>query len=82
MQPNFGSGLQELLFEFNDDLLAEKIENTINEALETWLPYVTAEQIDIEQTNDNKDRNLVNVSITFSILNTPDLNTVSFSVAQ
>ena len=82
MQPNFGSGLQELLFEFNDDLLAEKIENTINEALETRLPYVTAEQIDIEQTNDNKDRNLVNVSITFSILNTPDLNTVSFSVAQ
>jgi phage baseplate assembly protein W len=82
MQPNFGSGLQELLFEFNDDLLAVKIEDAINEALETWLPYVTAEQIDIEQTNDNKDRNLVNVSITFSILNTPDLNTVSFSVAQ
>lgn len=82
MQPNFGSGLQELLFEFNDELLAEKIEDTINDALQTWLPYVTAEQIDIEQTNDNKDRNLVNVSITFSILNTPDLNTVSFSVAQ
>jgi phage baseplate assembly protein W len=82
MQPNFGSGLQELLFEFNDDSLAVKIEDAINEALETWLPYVTAEQIDIEQTNDNKDRNLVNVSITFSILNTPDLNTVSFSVAQ
>ena len=82
MQPEFGSGLQELLFEFNDDTLASKIEETITNSLEQWLPYVTAEQIDIEQTNDNKDRNLVNVSITFSILNTPDSNTVSFTVAQ
>ena len=82
MQPEFGSGLQELLFEFNDDTLASKIEETITNSLEQWLPYVTAEQSDIEQTNDNKDRNLVNVSITFSILNTPDLNTVSFTVAQ
>jgi len=82
MQPEFGSGLQELLFEFNDGDLAEKIETTITEALEQWLPYVTAEQIDIEQTNDNKDKNLVNVSIAFSILNTPDLNIVSFTLAQ
>lgn len=82
MQPEFGSGLQELLFEFNDDTLADKIEAAITHALENWLPYVTAQHIDIEQTNDNKDRNLVNVSITFSLLNTPDLNTVSFSVVK
>lgn len=82
VQPEFGSGLQSLLFEFNDGELSEKIETTITQALEQWLPYVTAESIDIEQTNDNKDRNLVNVSISFSILNTPDLNTVSFTVAQ
>ena len=82
LQPEFGSGLQELLFDFNDDTLSSKIETAIESALEQWLPYVTAEQIDVEQTNDNKDRNLVNVSITFSILNTPDLNTVSFAIAQ
>ena len=29
MQPQFGSGLQELLFEINDEEFAEKIENTI-----------------------------------------------------
>jgi phage baseplate assembly protein W len=82
MQPEFGSGLQELLFDFNDDALSSKIETVIETALAQWLPYVTAEQIDIEQSNDNKDRNLVNVSISFSILNTPDLNTVSFAIAQ
>ena len=34
MQPNFGSGLQELLFDFNDDTLSEKIEETITNSLE------------------------------------------------
>lgn len=82
MQPEFGSGLQELLFEFDDDLFAEKIEATITKTLEQWLPYVTAEKIEVEQSNDNRNNNLVRVSITFSILNTPDLNTVSFTVAQ
>jgi phage baseplate assembly protein W len=81
MQPEFGSGLQELLFDFNDDTLATKIEDTITNALEQWLPYVTVQQIDVENTNNNKDNNLVNVSVKFSLLNQPDLNTVSFTIA-
>jgi phage baseplate assembly protein W len=41
MQPNLGSGMQELLFEMNDEDLAQKIEDTINSSMETWLPFVT-----------------------------------------
>ncbi len=81
MQPEFGSGLQELLFDFNDDTLPGKIEDAITAALEQWLPYVTIEQIDVESTNSNRDNNLVNVSVTFGLLNQPDLNTVSFTIA-
>ena len=80
LQPEFGSGLQELLFEFNDDNLETKIEETINQALETWLPYVTVDSIDIEQTNELKDRNRVNVSITFAVAGNPELNEVTFTV--
>ena len=80
MQPNFGSGLQELLFDFNDDLLSTKIEETITTALETWLPYVVVQQINVQQSNDNKDRNTVGISISFNIRNTPQLNTVSFKI--
>ena len=82
MQPFLGSGLQELLFEFNDEELADKIENTINDSLQQWLPYVSVEKIEIEQTNDNKDRNIVYVSISFRIGDTINLETVSFSVTQ
>ena len=46
IQPEFGSGLQSLLFEQNVDDLEGRIEDTINESLEQWLPYVTAEEID------------------------------------
>jgi phage baseplate assembly protein W len=80
MQPNFGSGLQELLFDFNDDTLSEKIEDTITLALENWLPYISVDQIDIDASDTDKDRNLVNVSIKFRVLGNPDLNTVTFNL--
>jgi phage baseplate assembly protein W len=80
MQPNLGSGLQELLFEPNDDDLAEKIENTINSSMETWLPFVTIEDISIEQSNELRDTNQVNVSLRFRIENNVNLETLSFNV--
>lgn len=80
MQPDLGSGLQELLFEQNTEELAEKIEATINDGINKWLPYVTIEQIDIEQTDYLKDTNSVNVSIKFRVGETPSLETVTFNV--
>jgi phage baseplate assembly protein W len=82
MQPLLGSGLQELLFEFNDEELADKIENTINDSLQQWLPYVSVEKIEIEQSNDNIDRNIVYVSISFRIGDTINLENLSFTVTQ
>jgi phage baseplate assembly protein W len=80
LQPNFGSGLQELLFDFNDDRLAAKIEEVITESIANWLPYVDVRQIDVAQSNENKDRNTVEISITFGVANTPELNQVTFTV--
>ena len=80
MQPNFGSGLQELLFDFNDDTLSEKIEETITTSLENWLPYIVVQQINVNQSNDNKDKNTVGITISFNVRNSPELNTVSFKI--
>ena len=80
LQPNFGSGLQELLFDFNDDRLAIKIEEIITESITNWLPYVDIRQIDVAQSNENKDRNQFEISITFGVANTPDLNQLTFTV--
>jgi len=80
LQPEFGSGLQSLLFEQNVDDLEGRIEDTINESLEQWLPYVTAEQIDIESTNELRDNNRLNVSIDFRIGDGVSLENVTFTV--
>jgi phage baseplate assembly protein W len=82
MQAQLGSGLQEVLFEFNDDELASTIENTIVDSLAIWLPYVSVDDIIIEQTDYLKDTNTVNVSIKFRISNSPNLETVTFNVGQ
>ena len=80
MQPDLGSGLQELLFNFNDDFLGDKIEEVITNSMEKWLPYVTIEQIDVRQTNELKDTNNVEISLTFSITNNVGMETVTFIV--
>ena len=80
MQPELGSGLQELLFDFNDEFLGDKIEEVITNSMEKWLPYVTIEQIDVRQTNQLKDTNNVEISSTFSITNNVGMETVTFTV--
>jgi uncharacterized protein len=80
MQPEFGSGLQEALFEMNDNDLEERLEDIINNAIETWLPYVTVDSVDIQASNESKDRNKVNVSIKYKYSNNINLNEVTFTV--
>lgn len=82
MQPLLGSGLNEILFEQNDGDLESRIEDTIVQSLETWLPYVVVDNIIIEQTDELKDRNRVNVSIKFRINGNPTLETVTFNVDE
>ena len=80
MQPNLGSGLQELLFEQNTEDLPDRIEERINQSLSNWLPFVTIDTIDISQSNELKDSNRVEVSIKFRLNDTPKLETLTFTV--
>tara|TARA_B110000114_G_scaffold16265_1_gene15750 strand:+ start:27 stop:455 length:429 start_codon:yes stop_codon:yes gene_type:complete len=80
LQPQFGSGLQSLLFEPNVDDLEGRIEDTINDSLKQWLPYVTADEIDIESTDELRDNNKINVSIKFKIGDDINLETLTFTV--
>jgi phage baseplate assembly protein W len=80
MQPNIGSGLQELIFDFNDDTLAQKIEEVITTAISTWLPFVSIDEINVQQTDDFKDTNSVEITMNFTIADTSDLSSVSFTI--
>lgn len=67
MQPEFGSRLLEVVFEFKDETLIEEV---INEAVEKWLPYLTINSIDTVVDSGNPNR--LNVAIDFSVSTTPE----------
>ena len=63
--PNFGCGLQSLLFEQNDEELNDKILNTIESSINFWLPQLLINSIEITADDMDKDNNKLNVSISF-----------------
>lgn len=82
MHPNFGSGLRELLFSQNTKDLESRIENEIETNVKYWLPFVSIENMVIEQKPENIDANIFSISLTFSIAGQPTYETIEFNVTQ
>ena len=79
MQPDFGSNLRALLFEQEDENLNVDIKETIQEAMSTWLPYITISSVDI--TQNEKIPNQMKVDIDFSLNYEPDrFNTITLDI--
>ena len=56
-----------ILFEQNDEEIIQKIEDSINEAVEEFMPYVTILQIDVDRLLDTNSTANVNATVVFSI---------------
>ena len=80
MQPEFGCGLQELLFQPNDSDLEEQIEDTITEAVSFWLPYIRINGIDIQSDPAQRDVNRINVKVTYTYGDDITLNQITFTI--
>jgi phage baseplate assembly protein W len=80
MQPEFGSGLDEILFEQIDDDTKIQIEDAITSTIDTWLPYVSIEEIFVDINDRLKDTNTIRISLSFTSNGNPELDTVTFNV--
>lgn len=81
MHPEFGSGLHRVLFSQMDDTeFTTLVEETIEASISRWLPYVRINEIVVDVDTNNRDKNTANVSITFSVNENEELNTVTFNV--
>ena len=67
MQPTFGSDLKRYLFEPISSNLDSFIEDSITEAINTWMPYVTVESIIYDTSNDLKDMNRIDLELKYSL---------------
>ncbi|HJO28678.1 MAG TPA: GPW/gp25 family protein [Candidatus Poseidoniia archaeon] len=78
-QPLYGSRLHHLLFEPMTEDLSDRIKVEIKDALDTWLPYITVQDIKIAFTNSNH----VDVSIIFGLsFNPTAMEQVSIDFTQ
>ena len=74
MNPDFGCGVWELLFEqIDEESLNIKIENAIVDAVKTWLPYLKIEKIVFDYDNKDIDLNSIYLEINFSLASNPAL---------
>lgn len=71
MYPTFGSRLKYLLFDPNDQFLAQDIEFSISDAINRWEPRVIFESAKLVTTDFRKNNNIVDISISFRLRNNP-----------
>jgi len=80
MQPEFGTGLQSLLFEPMDDTFEYRLQDVITQTVSYWLPYINIEEIDVEMTDAMKDNHIARMTIQFTVGNTIETQEITFTV--
>ena len=82
MQPDFGTGLEEMLFEQMDSAgeFEEQLQEIITKSVNFWLPYINIEEIEVEMTDEMKDRHIAKMGIKFSVGNDISTHHISFTI--
>ena len=81
-QQEFGSGLHDLLFNPATEKFEEDLENTLNDAIAQWLPYIVVEDINIDISKEQTDNNQAKVSLKFKQEGDQTLDTLTFLVEE
>ena len=60
--------------------MAENIQKVITSSVKFWLPYINIDEIDVKMTDEMKDNNRADVSVSFTVGNQIDLQEITFTV--
>ena len=82
MNPLFGTGIETVLFEPITDEFEDKVQTIITNSVERYFPNVSIDEINVDMSNENIDKNLVKISLKFRSRNTGNSGLVSISVQQ
>ena len=79
--PEFGSELLAVIFEQEGEDIENKVEEAIRSAMSQWLPFIIIDEI--ETNFSERNRNVINVSIGFSInVDTTNKSKLSIDLAN
>ena len=82
MHPNFGTDLYNTLFNQNTDDLDSEIERSIDRAIQEWMPYISIDEILVDQSNTNRDTYFFTVTLNFRVAGQQNLETVTFNINE
>lgn len=82
MHPTFGTDLYNTLFSQNTDNLETEIERSIDRAIQEWMPYVSVNEILVDQSNTNRDSYFFTVTLKFRVAGQQNLETVTFNINE
>jgi phage baseplate assembly protein W len=77
--PDFGCGLNRLLFEPNTAATRQQVQDQVRKALARWEPRITVESVSVE--SDAQDPQSAVVTITYRLISTQDRERVQLSVS-
>ena len=78
-QPDFGCDLKNVIFEQIDIQSLDEVDESIREALSTWLPYVNINDLILVQ--DESNPNEITISLEYSTTLQPDaLDNITFNL--
>jgi phage baseplate assembly protein W len=76
-QPDFGCDIWKIIFEpIVDGDIDVRIENTIVDAVRTWLPYISIDQIVVDYDDIAIDNHEVTVELHFSLQDNPNIGEI------
>jgi phage baseplate assembly protein W len=74
LNPTFGCDIWKVLFEqLDNELIENKIETSILDAVTNWLPYLNIDEIIFDYDDKDIDNNKINLEIKFSLVSNPNL---------
>ena len=76
MYPEFGSRLQELLWDPLDTFIERDIQYEVRKSLQLWEPRIDILQVEFDINDYLRNRNILIVSIEFVTLNNPSLTRI------
>jgi len=75
MQPEFGCDVWLLLFEpISPDIIEQRIESAILDAVSKWLPYLNIDEIVFDYDENDIDNHTISLDIKFSLVSNANLS--------
>jgi phage baseplate assembly protein W len=75
MQPEFGCDVWLLLFEpISSDIIEQRIESAILDAVSKWLPYLSIDEIIFDYDENDIDNHTISLDIKFSLVSNANLS--------